>query len=198
MNPVIYIKVKPYLKEYLMNLEDSQGDKIYPKEPIRFGSKTRLRLLLDRFRRVPGPRNKMVVPTTAEERKHYLAVEIPVDHSVKGDVCRTFLSTDSQSHISKLLYDEFLVAAVEYVKLHFEWQRQTFPRCEPILSQAYRAFFDDYGIESMDEEALRKALFRRRELLPDISAKKIFERKRNIYPFKSNLLAKKDRQVGNL
>lgn len=198
MNPIIYIKVKPFLKEYLMNLEDSQGEKIYPKEPIRFGSKTRLRLLLDRFRRVPGPRNQMVVPATAEERKHYLAVEIPVDHAVKGDNYRTFLSLDAQSHISKLLYDEFMVAAVEYIKLHFEWQRMTFPRCEPIFSQAYRAFFDDYGIESMDEEALRKALFRRRELLPDISAKKIFDRKRNILPLKENLLTKKARQGGRL
>lgn len=187
--PVIYIKLRSYLKEYLMNLEDSQGNKIYGHEPIRFGSKTRLRLLMDRYRRIPGPRNIPFVPVTREEKENSIAVELNIDESVRGDNLRTFLSPYAQGKIAKYIYDEFLTVAAEYINMDLNLQRQIFPNSTPNLTSAYRSFFDAYGIESMDEETIRKAFNRRKEQFSFELVKKKFERKINILPFSADILS---------
>lgn len=188
MNPVTYIRVRPYVKEFLMNLEDSQGNKIHPKEPIQFGMKTRVRMLIDRFRRMPGPRNEIFIPKTKIEKSQYIAVEIRIDNNVKGDQFRIFLSEDAQCKISKLLYDEFITTVVEYTKQHLFMQRQVFPNADPLLCSAYRDFFNDFGIESLDEETLRKALIRRKEVFFTTAVKKKLGRKKNNLPFSADNL----------
>lgn len=161
MNPIIYIKLRPYLKEFLMNLEDAKGNKIYPKEPVRFAPKTRLRIMVDRMRYVKPTGVEPFIPNTRKERAESLAVEIEVCEYVKGDKNRIYLGKDAQTKIASYIYDEMLTTAVEYIKEYFIIQQQMFPRDTPSFRSAYRSFFADYGIESMDEDTLRKALERR-------------------------------------
>lgn len=161
MNPIIYIKLRPYLKEFLMNLEDAKGNKIYPKEPVRFAPKTRLRIMVDRMRYVKPAGVEPFIPNTRKERAGSLAIEIDVCDYVKGDKNRIYLGKDAQTKIASYIYDEMLTTAVEYIKEYFIIQQQMFPRDTPSFRSAYRSFFADYGIESMDEDTLRKALERR-------------------------------------
>lgn len=144
-----------------MNLEDAKGNKIYPKEPVRFAPKTRLRIMVDRMRYVKPAGVEPFIPNTRKERAESLAVEIEVCEYVKGDKNRIYLGKDAQTKIASYIYDEMLTTAVEYIKEYFIIQQQMFPRDTPSFRSAYRSFFADYGIESMDEDTLRKALERR-------------------------------------
>lgn len=161
MKPIIYIKLRPYLKEFLMNQEDAKGNKIYPKEPVRFAPKTRLRMMVDRMRYAKPDGVKPFVPNTRKERAESLAIEIEVCRYVKGDENRVYLGKDAQTKIASYIYEEMMITAVEYIKEYFIFQQRMFPRETPSFRSAYRSFFADYGIESMDEDTLRKALERR-------------------------------------
>ena len=55
MKPIVYIKMKPYLKEFILGLEGRDGKKLYGAEPVQFPKKDMLNLLVDRLRRKRGP-----------------------------------------------------------------------------------------------------------------------------------------------
>lgn len=196
--PVIYIKLNPYLKEFLLHLEDAKGERLYPKEPIHFASKTRLRILVDRFRRVPSSSYKIFIPKTREEKRRSLAIQLDIDENIKGDKYRTYIGEDSQCKIAKYIYNEMMTCAVEYIKEDLNLQRHLFPKNTPSLRSAYRSFFDAYGIESMDEDTLRKALERRNELLPFQEVKKKFDQRVNFLPFSAHYLPLSAQDVPNV
>ena len=43
---IVYLKMKPYLKEFLLGMETSDGEKLYGKEPIHIPPKDRLGLMI--------------------------------------------------------------------------------------------------------------------------------------------------------
>lgn len=169
----VFIKMRPYLKEFIMSLENRDGDKIYPKEPVRFSMKERLGLMIDRMRRRPGPRNEVIRPATKEERRSFLEVEIEVDPMVKNDADRVFLSSDAQAHISKYIYNVFCATLFEYVEYHMKCQRDTLAGFTPVRKAAYRDFCLQYNLDSATEDSLRKAYDRQNAItLLEVSKKK--------------------------
>lgn len=178
--PTVFIKMRPYLKEFIMNLENRDGEKLYPKEPVRFSMKERLGLLIDRMRRKPGPKNVVICPATKEERKCFLEVDIDIDPMVKNDAERIFLSNDAQAHISKYIYNVFCATLFEYVEYHMRCQRETLAGFTPVRKAAYRDFCLQYNLDSATEDSLRKAYDRQNAIsLSEQSRKKVHEVRNN-------------------
>ena len=60
---IVYLKMKPYLKEFLLGMETSDGEKLYGKEPIHIPPKDRLGLMIDMARRKPYGKIKPITPS---------------------------------------------------------------------------------------------------------------------------------------
>lgn len=176
-----YIKMKPYLKEFVLGLETKDGQKLYGEEPVVFPEKDRLRLLLDRHRRKPGPNCIQGAPLSPADRINYLHVQvIPYPH-VRQDDSRTYLSPDAQSHISSYVYDLFCMAAFEFVNQHLLLQQSIFPGRRPIRYAAYRDFCIEYKIEHADEESIRRAFNRQKKMFTMDDVRKKIKLKENIW-----------------
>lgn len=183
MKPTIYIKMKPYLKEFILGLEGRDGEKLYGPEPVRFPKKDKLHLLVERLRRKPGPGCNPHKPGSKKDEACYLAVSFEPDPLVRFDELRTYLSPDSQASIAKCIYNLFCATAYEYVNDHLTYQTQCFPREKPLKNVAYRDFCNEYQIFSAEEDSIRRAFDRQNKLFSIDSVKKKIEGKQNNRPF---------------
>jgi len=179
----LYIKMKPYLKEFLLGMETSDGEKLYGPEPVKFPLKDRIGQMVERFRRKPYNGKPVFRPESKDEFKQYLKVQVKINPSIKNDDQRLFISEENQTHIAKYIYELFCAVAFDYVRQHLYWQDQTFPFQRPKKSLAYRSFIDDWGLLSAEEDSIRKAVDRDPRTLPfEQTKKKSFEKKQRFQP----------------
>lgn len=169
----VYIKMKSYLKDFILGLEDKDGKKLYGPEPVRFSKKERIYQLIDRMRRVPGSLSVVEKPANKTESNNYLAVSIEVS-SAKEDELRVFLSKDSQIKIAACIFDIFDATLYDYVNEYILWQKANFPNETPRKSLAYREFCADFNLDlkKIDEDSLRKRFDRRKKHLTNELVKK--------------------------
>ena len=195
--PIIYIKMKPYLKEFILALEGREGEKLYGPEPVQFPKKDKLHLLVDRMRRKPGPGCIPAKPANRKDRDNYLEVTFEPDSLVKHDELRTYLSPDAQATIAKCIYNMFCVIAYEYVNEHLSYQKRCFPRERALRNKAYREFCNDYNLTYAEEDSIRRAFDRQEKLFAIDSVKKSSTRKKIIaaFPQKIGCLARKRAQL---
>lgn len=177
--PIIYIKMKPYLKEFILALEGREGEKLYGPEPVQFPKKDKLHLLVDRMRRKPGPGCIPAKPANRKDRDNYLEVTFEPDPLVKNDELRTYLSPDAQATIAKCIYNMFCIIAYEYVNEHLSYQKRCFPRERALRNKAYREFCNDFNLIHAEEDSIRRAFDRQEKLFAIDSVKKKFDEKEN-------------------
>lgn len=179
-----YIKLRhPYLKEYILNLTDVDGNRVYT-EPVYFAKDTAIGRIINNMRRVPNLSYKPVESQiTDENRKQYLQIELPVNPAIRGDERRIYLSESVQTRISKAIYEDFFTFAFHFVEEHLIWQKQVFPGNEPVKRRAYLDLIDYCGLVSADEDSIRRAFDRKAKLSTYEKSKKIFASKKNFRPF---------------
>ena len=186
MKPIVYIKMKPYLKEFILGLEGRDGKKLYGAEPVQFPKKDMLNLLVDRLRRKPGPGCKQAKPSSEKDRENYLKITFETDPMDRRDEIRIYLSPESQVRIAKYIYNMFCATAYEYVNEHLSYQNRCFPGETPRKNIAYREFCEEYGLTRADEDSIRKAFDRQARMFVVDGVKKKFEKKQNNRPFGAN------------
>lgn len=183
MKPTAYIKMKPYLKEFILGMEDRDGKKLYGPEPIEFPKKDMLGILIDRYRRKPGPGCKRTTPVSKEDKVNYLKVTLSPDPSVLRDNKRIYLSAEAQVRIAQHIYNLFCATAFEYVNEHLSYQKRCFPAEVPRKNIAYRDFCLEYGLTRVEEDSIRKAFDRQARMFVSDGVKKKFDKKQNNRPF---------------
>lgn len=181
--PIVYLRMKPYLKEFILGMKTADGVSIYGKEPIHIPQKDRLGFMIERFRRKPHEGKTPARPLTAEDRKRYLMVEIDTNPLVANDDKRLFISDDNMVRIGTYIYNLFCSFAFDYVREHLIWQEKELPNSRPYKTMAYRAFIEEYELFSADEDSIRKAIDRDSRTLPfDLSGKKKDKKKFRFQP----------------
>lgn len=183
MKIILYIKMKPYLREFILGMEGRDGEKLYGPEPVQLPRKDKLYMLVDRLRRKPGPDCTPAKPGGRKDRGNYLEVAIESDPMIKHDELRCFLSADSQVTIAKHIYNMFCATAYEYVNEHLSYQKRVFPRERALRNVAYRDFCNDFNITSAEEDSIRRAFDRQARVFTVDGVKKKFDEKKNNQPF---------------
>lgn len=184
----LYLKLKPYLKEFILNMEAADGTKLYGPEPVKFPPKDRLGLLVEHSRRKPYSSDKNLKPP-AGEIDSYLKVEFTPNPTIPNDDIRTAISDEKMSHIAKYIYNIFCATAFDYVVQHLYWQSETLPNSRPMKSMAYRAFIEDFGLMSAEEDSIRKAVDRDPRQLPFSNIEKNMKNKWRFKPKNHQLRA---------
>lgn len=180
---IVYLKMKPYLKEFLLGMETSDGEKLYGEEPIHIPPKDRLGLMIDMARRKPYGKIKPMIPSK-NNLKSYLRVEIEPNPKIPHDDLRVSISEDKMAQIGKYIYNMFCAVAFDYVRQHLYWQNNTLPNNKPMKSLAYRSFIDDYQLWSAEEDSIRKAVDRDNRTLPFDNASRKSNKKENNWRFR--------------
>lgn len=172
--PIIYIKIRPYLKEFILSLEGRDGQKLYGPEPVKFTKKDKLHILVERLRRKPSVGYKSAKPINKEDRINYLAVTFDPDPLVPDDELRTHLSPDAQASIGKCIYNMFCAVAYEYINEHLSYQKSCLPKEKVVRYAAYRDFCNAFNLVHADEDSIRRAFDRQEKLFAVDIAKKKF------------------------
>ncbi len=183
--PTIFIKMRPYLKEFILGLEGRDGNALYGPEPVQFPRKDKLSQLIDRMRRKPGPGCVPAKPVSRKDQANFLEVKFDPDPLVRFDELRTYLSPDAQAHIAKYIYNMFCATAYEFVNESLNAQKHDYPRETPKKNVAYREFCHEYKLMSADEDSIRKAFDRQARMFDVDSVKKKFEEKQNNRSFRA-------------
>lgn len=177
--PTIFIKMRPYLKEFILGLEGRDGMPLYGPEPVRFPRKDKLYQLVDRMRRKPGPGCIPMKPSSRKDQVNYLEVQFEPDPLIRFDELRTYLSPDAQARIAKYIYNMFCATAYEFVNESLNYQKREYPRETPKKNVAYREFCYEFKLLSADEDSIRKAFDRQARMFDVDSIKKKFDEKQN-------------------
>ena len=179
----VFIKMKPYLKEFILGLEDKDGNKLYGPEPIRFSKKDRICQLIDTLRHKPWPDSIILKPESRKDRGNFLEVVIEPDPVIRFDDLRTYLSAYSQTKIAKYIYNQFCAHVYEYVNQDLIFQKRVLPGETPRKVVAYRNFCNQYHIMSAEEDSIRKAFDRQAKSFTTEHVKKKFDGRENIARF---------------
>lgn len=161
---VLHIKIRKYLKEFIINVCDEHGDRIYGKEPVHFSRKSVVARILNGWRRMPPPNaQEFPHPLPKDSEYTWLAVDIDTDPAVKKDELRTYITPQWQSSAASALYDQFCSFCFAYVEDHLNTQREMQPRREPVAMRAYLDFLSEHNIESLDWQSVRRAYNREKK-----------------------------------
>lgn len=181
--PILYIKMRPYLKEFILGIEGRDGMPLYGPEPVRFPHKDKISQLIDRLRRKPGPGCVPMKPSSPEDQANYLKVQFEPDPLIRFDELRTHLSPESQARIAKHIYNMFCATAYDFVNESLNYQKRDYPKETPKKNIAYREFCYEYNLLSAEEDSIRKAFDRQARMFDVDRVKKKFDEKQNNRPF---------------
>jgi len=170
---ILHIKLRKYLKEFIINVCDEYGDPIYGREPVHFSRKNTIGRIINGWRRMPPP-NALEFPHALPKDSEYtwLKVEIDTDPSVKKDELRTYISPQVQSQAASALYDQFCSICFAYVEDHLNTQRQLQPDRKPVDMMAYLDFLAEHNILSLDWQSVRRAYNREKNSQMEKAKKK--------------------------
>ncbi|MCD8176741.1 MAG: hypothetical protein LUE98_04675 [Tannerellaceae bacterium] len=171
---IVYVKVKKYLKEFICNLRDDDGELVFGNEPVRFSKKSMEGQLINTWRREPREGVSPVPePLPDDHACTYLQVEVEPVNGRPRDEKKIYLSQDAQCMIGKAIYERFCAYAFSYIQNHLNTQLYLAPKRKPVNSLAYLGMMDELGLTMIDTDTIRRAYDREKEKIKKQAGKKL-------------------------
>lgn len=171
---IVHVKVRKYLRNFLVNVTDSEHNPLYGSEPIQFTSKMRVMQMVRYYLRKPPPDAKQF-PYPLPENSEFTFLQIAVEeepHLKKMDQNKTYLSEQAQAHIATEIYEMFCAYAFPYLEDHLNGQRKINPNAKPQMKFACLEFQDEMRLHEIDWTTIRRAYDREKQKQKQTAKKK--------------------------